>query len=144
MLQNRKIHHIYGDATDIELLEEAEVAKAKMIVSTITDLEANLALLNFLERKKSDAVIIAQADSPHEAHRLYEHGASYVILPHFIGGEKIGAFVKKSGLRKSNFKRAREAHIKYLKRHHPVPAKESRHHHIGHAVVSNLTALHKA
>jgi Kef-type K+ transport system membrane component KefB/Trk K+ transport system NAD-binding subunit len=143
-LEARKIHHIYGDVTDIELLEEAEVAKAKMIVSTITDLEANLALLNFLERKSSAAVIIVQADSPHEAHRLYEHGASYVILPHFIGGEKIGQFVRKSGLQKSHFKRAREAHIKYLKKHHPVLVSDEHHKKIGHHIVSHLASMHKA
>lgn len=143
-LESRKIHHLYGDATDIELLEEAGVAKAKMVVSTITDLEANLSLLNFLERKRSAAVVIVQADSPHEAHRLYEHGASYVILPHFIGGEKIGQFVRKSGLSKSNFKKARDAHIRYLKRHHPLPKKEDHHRRLGHTIVHNLTALHKA
>jgi|SRR5665213_166281 len=144
ILESRKIHHLYGDATDIELLEEAGVAKAKMIVSTITELEANLALLNFLERKSSAAVVIVQADSPHEAHRLYEHGASYVILPHFIGGEKIGQFVKASGLSKSNFKKARDAHIRYLKRHHPLPAPTKDHKKIGHIIVHSLTTLHKA
>lgn len=143
ILETRKIHHIYGDATDIELLEEAEVAKAKMVVSTITDLEANLAILNFLERKSSAAVVIVQADNPREAHRLYEHGASYVILPHFIGGEKIGQFVKKSGLQKSHFKRARDAHIRYLKRHHPLK-KEHDHKKLGHTIVHNLASLHKA
>jgi Kef-type K+ transport system membrane component KefB len=51
-LEERKISHIYGDAMDVELLEEANVGKAKLIVSTITDLEVNLFLLNFLERKK--------------------------------------------------------------------------------------------
>jgi Kef-type K+ transport system membrane component KefB len=100
ILQERKIHHIYGDAMDVELLEEAGIEKAKLIVSTITDMEVTQFLLNFLERKNSQAVVIAQADNPKEAAKLYEEGASYVILPHFIGGEKIGAFVKKSGLSK--------------------------------------------
>jgi voltage-gated potassium channel Kch len=36
-LEERKISHIYGDAMDVELLEEANVGKAKLIVSTITD-----------------------------------------------------------------------------------------------------------
>ena len=53
ILEERKIHHIYGDATDVELLEEANVAKAKLIVSTLTDPQANLFLLNFLKRKHS-------------------------------------------------------------------------------------------
>jgi Trk K+ transport system NAD-binding subunit len=144
ILEQRKIHHIYGDATDIELLEEASVAKAKLIVSTITDAEANATLLDFLRRERSDAVVIAQADSPAQAARLYEEGASYVILPHFIGGEKISAFIKKSGMAKSNFKKIRESHIKQLQRQHGVMQKQAKRKKLGHTVVESLTSLSHA
>jgi len=140
-LEERKIHHMYGDATDVELLEEANVAKAKLVVTTITDPEANLFLLNFLKRSHSEAVVIAQADSPKQAGELYDEGASYVMLPHFIGGEKVGAFVKKSSLRKSDFKRIREQHIRYLKRQHGVEQRKVRRKKLGHTVVHSLTAL---
>lgn len=141
ILEQRKIHHIYGDATDVELLEEANVAKARLVVSTITDIQANSSLLDFLKRKHSDAVVIAQADNPHQAGRLYDEGASYVILPHFIGGEKIGAFVRKSGFRKSDFKKIREQHIRQLKRQHGVEQRRSRHKKLGHTVVHGLATL---
>jgi Trk K+ transport system NAD-binding subunit len=144
ILEQRKIHHIYGDATDIELLEEANVAKAKLIVSTVTDHEVNTSLLDFLRRKHSDAVVIAQADSPKQAAKLYEDGASYVILPHFVGGEKISAFIKKSGMSKSNFKKIRESHIKQLKRQHGVMQKEVRRKKLGRTVVESLTSLSHA
>ena len=144
ILEQRKIHHIYGDATDVELLEEAKVAKAKLVVSTITDFQANISLLDFLEHKNSEAVVIAQADNPIQAAKLYEAGASYVILPHFIGGEKTGAFVKKYGLSKSNFKKIREAHIRQLKKQHHVMQKEVRREKLGHAIVKNMAALTKA
>jgi Trk K+ transport system NAD-binding subunit len=145
-LEARKINHIYGDAMDVELLEEAGVAKAKLIVSTATDFEVNSFILNFLDRKNSDAVVIAQADNPKQASALYDLGASYVILPHFIGGEKIGAFVKKSGLSKSNFKKFREAHIRQLKKQHHIQEheKEKEHKKLGHTIVSSMTALTKA
>jgi Kef-type K+ transport system membrane component KefB/voltage-gated potassium channel Kch len=144
VLEERKIHHMYGDATDVELLEEANVVKAKLIVSTITDEEVNLSLLNFLERKNSNAVVIAQADSPKQAAKLYEQGASYVILPHFIGGEKIGAFVKKSGLSKSNFKKIREQHLRQLKRQHHIEQKKEKRKNLGHIVVESIASLSKA
>jgi Kef-type K+ transport system membrane component KefB/Trk K+ transport system NAD-binding subunit len=140
-LEERKISHIYGDAMDVELLEEANVAKAKLIVSTITDAEVNLFLLNFLDRKKSNAVVIAQADNPKEASKFYDQGASYVILPHFIGGEKIGAFVKKSGLSKSNFKKIREQHIRQLKKQHHIEQKKVKRKNLGHVVVESLASL---
>jgi len=144
ILESRKINHIYGDATDAELLEEASVSKAKLIVSTATDFEVNSFLLNFLDRKNSDAVVIAQADSPKQASALYDLGASYVILPHFIGGEKIGAFVRKSGLSKTSFKKFREAHIKELKRQHHITEKEAEHKKLGHVIVASMAALTKA
>jgi Kef-type K+ transport system membrane component KefB/Trk K+ transport system NAD-binding subunit len=144
ILESRKINHLYGDATDVELLEEAGVAKAKLVVSTATDFEVNSFLLNFLDRKNSDSVVIAQADSPKQASALYELGASYVILPHFIGGEKIGAFVKKSGLSKSNFKKFRDAHIRELKRQHHISEKEEEHKKLGHTIVASMAALTKA
>ena len=144
MLEQRKIHHIYGDATDVELLEEANIAKAKLVVSTITDIEANVSLINFLKRKHSDAAVIAQADSPKQAGRLYDEGASYVILPHFIGGEKVGAFVKKSGLNKGNYKKIRDQHIRYLKRQHGIEQKKIRRKKIGHTVVESLASLSRA
>jgi Kef-type K+ transport system membrane component KefB/Trk K+ transport system NAD-binding subunit len=144
ILEQRKIHHMYGDATDVELLEEANVSKAKLVVSTITDFEANLSLLNFLTRKRSDAVFIVQADNPKQAARLYEEGASYVILPHFIGGEKVGAFVRKAGFRKSDFKKIREQHIRQLKRQHGIEQHKVRRKKIGQTVVHSLASLSKA
>ena len=143
-LEQRKVHHIYGDATDVELLEEANVAKAKLIVSTITDLQVNLSLLDFLDHKRSEAVVIAQADSPKQAAALYDQGASYVILPHFIGGEKIGAFVRKSGYSKSNFRRIREAHIRYLKKQHGIEQGKAKRKKLGHTVVDSLANLKRA
>ncbi len=144
VLEQRKIPHIYGDATDVELLEEANIAKARLIVSTMTDTEATIELLNFLKRKGSEAVVIAEADSPKAAGKLYDEGASYVILPHFIGGEKIGAFVKKSGLSKSNFKKIREQHIKYLKKNHGVQQRKVKRKHLGHTVVESLASLSRS
>jgi len=144
VLDQRKINHIYGDATDVELLEEANVEKAKLIVSTLTDPQANLFMLNYLKRKHSQAVVIAEADSPKLAGKLYDEGASYVILPHFIGGEKIGAFVKKSGWSKSDFKKIREQHIRYLKKQHGIERRKASQKKIGHSVVHGLASFSRS
>jgi hypothetical protein len=64
-------------------------------------------------------------------------------LPHFIGGEKIGAFVKKSGLSKSNFKKIREQHLRQLKRQHHIEEKKVQKKHLGHVVVESVAALAK-
>ena len=65
-------------------------------------------------------MVIAEADSPKQAGKLYDEGAGYVILPHFIGGEKIERLRAQVRLRKSDFKRIREQHIRYLKKQHGI------------------------
>jgi hypothetical protein len=67
-----------------------------------------------MERINSSAVVICHADNVNEAAELYELGASYVMMPHYIGSEKIGSFIKNSGLKKSEFKKFREKHLGYL------------------------------
>jgi Kef-type K+ transport system membrane component KefB/voltage-gated potassium channel Kch len=117
VLEHREIEYLYGDATDIELLEEAGIDKAKLIVSTISDHESNLFLIKLLEKINPNAVVLCHAETVEEAAELYELGASYVIMPHYIGSEKIGAFIKRSGLKKSEFKEYREKHLTYLQSH---------------------------
>ncbi|MDB5185489.1 MAG: rane protein of unknown function [Candidatus Saccharibacteria bacterium] len=118
VLEQRKIDYLYGDVTDIELLEEAGIDKAKLIVSTITDHEVNKFLVQLLEKVNSKAVVIVHGDSLNEAAELYELGASYVVIPHYIGSQKIGSFIRKSGLKKSEFKKYREKHLEYLETHY--------------------------
>jgi Kef-type K+ transport system membrane component KefB len=117
-MEARKIEYLYGDAMDIELLEEAGLDKAKLIVSTITDHATNVFLVNLLEKINPKSVVIVPADTFNEASELYQLGASYVEIPHYIGSEKIGSFIKKSHLKKSEFKKYRERHLAYLQSHY--------------------------
>lgn len=121
-LEHNKIDYIYGDANDIELLEEAGVDKAKLIVSTISNPEVNIFLIKLLEDINPRSVFICHAESVKEATELYELGASYVMLPHYIGSEKIGAFIKKSGFKKSKFREYRKRHLAYLHELYDTPA----------------------
>ena len=63
-------------------------------------------------------------DTPEEAAELYGLGASYVTMPHYIGSEKISAFIRKNGFKKSEFKRFREKHIAYLQTHYDSATEE--------------------
>jgi Kef-type K+ transport system membrane component KefB len=139
MLESKEVNYLYGDVTDIEMLEEAGIQNAKMVVSTITDHEATLFLLNFMSQHNPKAVLICHADSAEQANQLYELGASYVMIPHYIGSEKISAFIKKYGLKKSEFKKFREKHLVYLEEHHKQSELEHKQHrHIGHAILDSI------
>jgi hypothetical protein len=125
MLEGAKnIEFMYGDATDFDLLDEAGLEHAKLAVSTITDLETNKFLLDWIEHNDSSCVFICQADSIEQAVELYGLGAAYVMLPHYIGSEKMSAFIKKSELKKSEFRKFRDHHLAYLQTHYSQAAEE--------------------
>lgn len=120
LMQHQKIDYLYGDVTDSELLDEAQIEKAKLIVSTISDHSTNIFLINLLEKVNPGAVFICHADNVHQATELYDLGASYVMIPHYIGSEKIGAYIKRVGLKKSEFKKFRDKHLVHLETHAPI------------------------
>lgn len=119
LMEQQKIDYLYGDVADRELLDEANIEKAKLIVSTISEHSTNVFLVNLIENINPGAVIICHADNLKEATELYDLGASYVMIPHYIGSEKIGAFIKRNGMNKSEFKKIREKHLTHLESHAP-------------------------
>jgi len=137
---------LYGDATDAELLEESGVERATLVVSTIPDYSINLFLLNHIKQKNPQAIIVLHGDDPTEAAKLYEAGATYVVLPHYIGSEKVSAFISKSGLSKSAFTKERKAHLDYLEKHYGALGKleESQSKKLGRSIVASMASITKA
>jgi len=84
-LEAKGIPCMYGDASDIETLEELCLHKTKMIVSTVHDYEANALILQYAQKAKNDLVTILSANKVDEAEILYTAGAHYVLVPHVIG-----------------------------------------------------------
>ena len=145
ILERRKINYIFGDATDAELLEEAGLEKARLVVSTIPEFEINRFLLSFLKHKNPKAVAVLHSDDPDEAVKLYEAGADYVVLPHYIGSEKVSSFIGKSGLAKHAFQAQRARHLKYLEKNYGSVKKSKDDHKkkLGHTIVQSVTNLTK-
>ncbi|MFO0882152.1 MAG: cation:proton antiporter [Candidatus Saccharimonadales bacterium] len=117
-LDHQNITYLYGDVTDLELLEELNMANAKLVVSTVSDHDTNLFLARWLENVNPHAVFVCAADTAGQASSLYEEGAAYVMMPHYIGSEKIGSFIKRNGFNKSEFRKFREKHLQYLETHY--------------------------
>jgi Kef-type K+ transport system membrane component KefB/Trk K+ transport system NAD-binding subunit len=122
ILEHKGAEYLYGDVTDPELLEELNLTHTRLIISTITDMATNTLLAEWLENNNPRAVFIATADTSDEAAELYKKGAAYVILPHYIGSEKIGSFIRKNGFNKTEFKKYREKHLAYLQTHYDLLA----------------------
>jgi Kef-type K+ transport system membrane component KefB len=118
LIEKNHVNFVYGDATDPELIDELGLAKSKLVVSNITDPVANEFLAHWLSTNNPSAVFVASAESAYQAAHLYNEGASYVMMPHFIGSEKISTFIKRSGFKKSEFNKFREKHMQYLQAHY--------------------------
>jgi Kef-type K+ transport system membrane component KefB len=119
-MEQQKVNCIYGDATDIELLEEIGIEKSKLIVSAITDHDTNIFLLKLVNKINPKSIVIVHAESISKATELYELGASYVVMPHYIGNENIAAFIRKSDLKKSEFIKHQQKHIDYIQSHYSL------------------------
>ncbi len=119
-LERQQLNYLYGDATDVEILDELNLKKSKLVVSTIGDRETNQFLAHWLETNNPNAVFVCSAERAEEAAELYTNGAAYVMMPHYIGSEKISTFIRKNGLSKAEFKNFREKHLLYLQSHQDV------------------------
>lgn len=123
IMERHDIPYIYGDATDPELMEEVGVENAKVIISTFTDFNATEQLVTYAHNSNKNAVIICHATNQEEAIQLYNLGATYVMIPHYIGSEKVSSFLKKNGGNKADFAQFKEKHLDYLENHftHTAP-----------------------
>lgn len=110
-LESQGIRHAYGDATDLEFLEEINLSHANLIVSTIDDIEVNRLLLQYIRRHNPRVSFICHAETYEDATLLYHHGASYVTLPHFVGSERISSFIKNHGVTHDDLRGHREKHL---------------------------------
>ena len=98
-------------------MDELNLSKSKLIVSTIADMEINKYLAQWLSTHNASAVFVCSAERVEQASELYSLGASYVMMPHYIGSEKISTFIRRNGFNKSEFKSYREKHLIYLQSH---------------------------
>lgn len=118
LIEKQHVNYLYGDASDPELIEELQLSKSKLVISTVSDAATNEFLAHWLNEHNPGAVFVASAETAYQAAKLYSEGASYVMMPHFIGSEKISTFIKRSGLKKSEFNKFRDKHLKYLETHY--------------------------
>ncbi|MBP6882207.1 MAG: cation:proton antiporter [Candidatus Levybacteria bacterium] len=80
---------VFGDIADPDIQERVGFEKAKMVISTVPDLEDNLLLIEGLKHFNKRAKIVVMAYEPMDAKLLYKKGADYVVLPHLAGGHHL-------------------------------------------------------
>tara|TARA_Y100000310_G_C20703671_1_gene832480 strand:- start:13540 stop:15246 length:1707 start_codon:yes stop_codon:yes gene_type:complete len=114
-LSKKNIDCRYGDADDEEFLNELDLARTKMIVSTIPDFETNLLLIKKVRKASKDTIVIVISHNIDESNTLYDAGATYVIMPHFLGGSHASMMISKHGFDVSKFLKEKKKHLQQLK-----------------------------
>lgn len=114
-LKRKGVNCRYGDADDDEFLNELDLKGVKTVISTIPDFETNALLITKTKDLNEDTVVMVVSHSIDDANALYEIGATYVIMPHFLGGTHISEMFDKYGFTAKKFTKERNTHIAYLK-----------------------------
>jgi Kef-type K+ transport system membrane component KefB len=111
-LKDKKVHRLFGDIADLDIQERAKLDEAKMVISTIPDIEDNLLLLKELKHENRKAKIVVMAMDTRDAKILYKEGADYVILPYLAGGRQIAKIIMDNHL--DNIESLKQKDQKYL------------------------------
>ena len=115
-MQEEGIPFRYGDAEDVEFLEELELQNAKLVISTIPDFKISLFLVKKYRRSNSTGIVVVISHDVEQTRQLYLAGASYVVMPHYLGARHAAHMVSKYGLDVAEFERERNHHLSELSR----------------------------
>lgn len=117
-LQKKKISCIYGDMSDIDFLHELNLKNNKMIISTVKKFDENMVLLKTIKQHMPNLIIVLVSNHIHEAIKLYEQGADYVILPHYIGVDHTSLMLEEYGFDIQKFIENKKTLVHDLKNRH--------------------------
>lgn len=108
---------VFGDIADPEVLEELELARAKLIVVTDPDINDTYGLIKFAKSKGFGGPVVATSYWIHDAVKLYEHGADYVVVPEEIGGHHVAEVLAKNWEHLEKIKKTRSKNFEELLSH---------------------------
>ncbi|MBN1792085.1 cation:proton antiporter [Candidatus Woesearchaeota archaeon] len=124
-LVEQKVPCLYGDIGDVEIIERLGFEDVDVVISTIPNFPETMLLIDEVRKKNPGANVIVTAYDGDDALKLYEAGADYVIVPHFLGGEHLGVILKELTGSVTKMLRIKVAHLKALeerKKRHPHQA----------------------
>ncbi|MDO8657766.1 MAG: cation:proton antiporter [Candidatus Levybacteria bacterium] len=115
-LKARGILSIFGDIADLDIQEKVQLHSAKLVISTVPDIDDNMILIKSLNHRKNSsnrrAKIVLMAQDEDDARDLYKKGADYVILPHLVGGRHLAKMIKDNDM--ENIDSLKSKDLKYL------------------------------
>ncbi len=117
-LGTENIPYRFGDAEDVNFLEEINLSDSEMVISTIPDFKVNLGLVSYYHNHRPDGIIVVTSHDITQAKELYAAGASFVVMPHYLGASYASAMIESHLTNNSKFEKERIVHLEYLEKRH--------------------------
>lgn len=114
-LTDKGIPARFGDANDLELLQELDLDHTKMVISVLANLDANRLILDQIP-VRSKIIRVVTSDAIDGAEQLYDAGATYVMMPHYISGVHTSKMLNRDGFELSVFLQQQQKHKSYILR----------------------------
>ena len=111
ILKKKKISCIYGDITSPELMDNIDIKKLKLVISTIPSYEETLHLVKKFKRLCPKLKLVVTGSRISETLALYKAGADYVVTPKIIAGQEVAGIIHSKNL---DLKKAKKRHMKHL------------------------------
>lgn len=113
-LQVADLPFFYGDAGDLDFLAELNLGQVRLVVSSIPDFAVNCLLVSYYRSVNETGVIIVTSHNPTETRTLYELGASYVVMPHYLGAHHAAKLISAHGFNNKKFASLKKDHLAQL------------------------------
>ncbi len=118
LLQSEHKDCIYGDIGDVEFVQELNVKDVKMVISSVKKFDENIVLLKNIKQKRKNTIVVLVSNHIHEAIKLYEQWADYVILPHYIWVDHTSLMLEEYGFDNEKFMSNKDLEVSKLKDRH--------------------------
>jgi len=121
-LIKKKVPCIYGDIGDIEIIKRLRLEEAELVISTVPNHHDSMLLIKKVREINPEATIIVTSYDAEDALELYNKGADYVVVPHFLGGEHISLILEELTTDLNKLLNIKISHIKALqerRKRHP-------------------------
>ncbi len=119
-LEHRGIPAYFGDAADVEFLENLPLEKAKLIISTLPAVDDQVTLTKHIRSLSDKPRIITNLYEMSELDELYHAGSDFVMMPHLLGGSWISEVLKDRPWGKRTFadlKKEQKREMKFRYKH---------------------------
>jgi len=113
-LESTGVNCMYGDAEDSNTLNELYLSKYKMVISTIPIYEINSLILQHVRERSDQTIVILVSNSIEDSLKLYDDGASYVIIPRYLGGEHASALIERNEFNINKFINDKVMHLDHI------------------------------